>query len=261
VVRLFFLGDVMKPYYEHGGITIYHGDCRDILPSLPKVDLVLTSPPYNMRTRVRNGEYTTREIGEHFSKKYKYFHDAYPIDEYYSIHKQTIEQLLEVSQILFINIQLVTGSKEAWFRLIGNFHKNIKDMVIWDKGYGQPAMHDSVLNRASELILILEQNASAGRAFKKSYFDRGTMPDIWRDGRGGKGQNSGHSAVFPLKVAGRVLDGWSLKDNTILDPFMGSGTTLVAAKDLGRKAIGIEIEEKYCEIAVQRLSQEVLPLG
>ena len=251
----------MKPYYDDGkGIQIYLGDCRDIIPSLPKVDLALTSPPYNMRTRVRNGKYTTRETSEHFSKKYKHFHDAYSIDEYYSIHKQAIEQLLEITPILFINIQLVTGSKEAWFRLIGDFHKSIKDMVIWDKGYGQPAMHDSVMNRASELILILEQDANAGRAFKKSYFDRGTMPDIWRDGRGGMGQTSGHSAVFPLKIAGRVLDGWSVKDDTIVDPYMGSGTTLVAAKQLGRKAIGIEISEEYVEIAIDRLSQEILPI-
>jgi len=245
-------------YYEENGITIYCGDCRDILPHLPKVDLVLTSPPYNMRTRIRNGEYTERETSEHFSKKYSDFHDAFPIDEYYEIHKSIIGLLLEKSPLLFYNIQIVTGSKEAWFRLIGNFSKYLKDMIVWDKGNGQPAMHEGVLNSCVELILAFDNSQVQGRYFSNAIFKRGTMPNIWRLGRGGKGQTKGHSALFPLKLAGKILDGW--KSDTILDPFMGSGTTLVAAKNLGRKAIGIEIEEKYCEIAVQRLAQGVLEL-
>ena len=249
---------MIKPYYQDSYATIYHGDCLEIMPQLEPVDLVLTSPPYNMRTRIRNGEYTERETSEHFSKKYRYFHDAYPIEEYYSIHKQVIAQVLNMSPILFIIIQIVTGSKEAWFRIIGDFHKNIKDVVIWDKGSGQPAMHNSVLNRATEMILILEQNAMAGRAFRNSFFSRGTMSDIWRDGRGGKGKIKEHSATFPIKIVSRVLNGWSQDGDFILDPFMGSGTTLVAAKQLNRKAIGIEIEEKYCEIAVKRLAQEII---
>jgi site-specific DNA-methyltransferase (adenine-specific) len=250
----------IKPYYDCDGITIYYGDCREILPYLPKVDLVLTSPPYNMRTRIRNGEYTEREWSDHFSKKYDYFHDAYPIDEYYEIHNQVISKLLTMTHTAFYNIQIVTGSKEAWFKLIGEYYKNIKDIIVWDKGEGQPAMHPNVINRGYELMIAFEAEAKAGRAFTKSYFNRGKMPDIWRDGRGGKGENKGHSAVFPTKIASRVILGWSQDDDTVLDPFMGSGTTLVAAKQLHRKAIGIEIEEKYCEIAVKRLGQGVLPI-
>jgi site-specific DNA-methyltransferase (adenine-specific) len=250
----------MKPYYQddHYGITIYNGDCREILPQLEPVDLVLTSPPYNMRTRIRNGEYTERETSEHFSKKYSDFHDAYPIDEYYEVHKAIIDLLLKKSALVFYNIQIVTGSKEAWFRLIGDFNKDIKDIAIWDKGHGQPAMHENVMNRGSELVIIFEQNATAGRTFKKSYFNLGEMPDVWRDGRGGKGIYNEHTAVFSLKLVSRVLLGWSAPGQTILEPFMGTGTTIVAAKQLNRKAIGIEIEEKYCEIAVKRLQQSVL---
>ena len=70
----------------------------------------------------------------------------------------------------------------------------------------------------------------------------------------------GHPTQKPLKIIRRIIENSSLENYSILDPFIGSGTTLVAAKELGRKAIGIEIEEKYCEIAAKRLSQEVLPL-
>lgn len=67
-----------------------------------------------------------------------------------------------------------------------------------------------------------------------------------------------HPTTKPLKLMSELMRLFSNEDELILDPFMGSGTTLRAAKDLGRKAIGIEIEEKYCEIAAKRLSQEVL---
>lgn len=251
-----------KPYFQDDACVIYNADCCELLPLIPdkSVDLVLTSPPYNMRTRIRNGEYTERERSEQFSKKYSEFHDAFPIDEYYSLHRFILYEYLRISSIAFVNVQIVTGSKEAWFRLIGDFHKAIKDIAIWDKGEGQPAMHESVMNRASELILILESPFSAGRTFNKSYFPRGTMPDIWRFGRGGQGDVDGHTALFPDSLVARVLNGWTANSNIILDPFLGSGTTAYCAKKLGRKCIGIEISEQYCEIAAKRLSQSVMRL-
>ena len=70
---------------------LYNEICLETLGKMPDkfVDLVVTSPPYNMRTRIRNGEYTTREKSEHFSKKYKHFGDDLPIDDFYSFHSQT----------------------------------------------------------------------------------------------------------------------------------------------------------------------------
>ena len=67
--------------------------------------------------------------------------------------------------------------------------------------------------------------------------------------------SNGHPAIFPVELASKAIQWW---DGVVLDPFMGSGTTLVAAKNLGRRAIGIEIEEKYCEIAARRLAQQTL---
>jgi len=254
--------ELPEPYYQEDAVYIIHGDCREVLPLIPdkSIDLVLTSPPYNMRLRTRNGEYAEREWGEHFSKKYADFHDALPIEEYYSIHRFLLYEYLRLSSVSFVNTQVVTGSKEAWVRLIGDFSKAIKDIAIWDKGEGQPAMNSGVMNRATELILILENGEIKGRTFTNSYFPRGTMPDIWRFGRGGNGDVKGHSALFPDKLVARVLNGWSKPSDLILDPFLGSGTTAYCAKKLNRKCIGIEIEEKYCEIAAKRCSQSVMKL-
>lgn len=248
----------MKPYYQDDSCTIYHGDCLEILPQLDKVDLVFTSPPYNMRTRIRNGKYTEREKSEHFSKKYDHFDDALSIDNYYTFHHKAVTEMLRICRCAFVNIQIVTGSKEAWFKLVGSFCKEIKDIIIVDKGNGEPAMHSNVINKGSELILAFESGATCGRAFSTSYFDRGTMPDIWRTKGKNRNISKEHRAGFPLSLPSTAILGWTMENHTILDPFMGSGTTLRAAKDLGRKAIGIEIEEKYCEIAVKRLQQEVL---
>src|SRR3990167_7728650 len=178
---------------------LYLGDCLEFMRTMPDkgIDVVITSPPYNMRTRIRNGEYTGRESSGDFSNKYSDFSDDMPIDKYYKFHGLVIENILRISSLVFINIQIVTGSKEAWFRLIGDFSKRIRDVIVWDKGEGQPAMHPSVINRASELILVLESDAVAGRAFNKSYFERGAMPDIWRVARDGNSVE-GHGAVFPI---------------------------------------------------------------
>jgi site-specific DNA-methyltransferase (adenine-specific) len=235
-----------------GNATLYLGDCRDILPKLAKVDMVFTSPPYNMRTRVRNGEYTEREKGEHFSKKYDSFDDAMSIPDYYDMHKTIITLLLSISDICLVNFQIVTGSKEAWFRLIGDFHKNIKDIVIWDKGNGEPAMNAGIINRGHEQILILENEAIAGRKIKKSAFERGELSDIWRIGSS-KEIIDGHAATFPLPLPKKAINCFSNVGETILDPFMGSGTTGVAAVQMGRSFIGIEKEKKYFDIACRRI--------
>lgn len=250
-----------RPYYSDDFVTIYHADNRDLISELGNFDCVITSPPYNMRTRIRNGEYTEREWSEHFSKKYSHYPDSLSIQDYYDFQNDVIEKCLAISPLMFINVQIVTGSKEAWFRLIGDYHKNIKDVAIWDKGHGQPAMHDSVMNRASELILILESNAEAGRAFKNSYFQRGTMSDIWRITKKGNGKIKEHGAAFPLDLPYRIINGWTKKGDSILDPHGGTGTTARAAKDLGRKCTIIEIEERYCEIAANKCRQECLQIG
>ena len=235
---------------------IYNCDCLDGLKQLPDqyVDLVVTSPPYNMRTRIRDGQYTTRETGEHFSKKYTYFPDDLPIDEYYEFHKSVISELLRVSKIICYNYQLVTGSKEAFFKLLGDFAPYIKDVMIWEKS-GQPAMHERVLNSCYEFVVIFESDGNKGRMINNSYFSRGTQNNIIK---GFKKNNNieGHGACFPLDFAKKLISLFSKEGDLILDPFVGSGTTAVAAKQLNRNYIGFELIENYVKIAEERILKE-----
>ncbi len=217
------------------------------------IDLVVTSPPYNMRTRIRNGKYTTREKGEHFSKKYKHFDDAMPIEEFYEFHSKVINELLRVSKIVCYNFQIVTGSKEAFFKIIGDFNKYIKDIIIWDKGHGQPAMHEQVLNSTYEMILILEDDQKCGRVIQNATFKRGEMSNILRLGRGKK-MSEIHGAIFPEELPLQLIQSFSNEGDLIYDSFMGSGTTALAAIKSNRNWIGSEISEEYCDIINKRIA-------
>jgi len=240
-----------------GNATLYLGDCMDYMKGCEDnaFDLVFTSPPYNMRTRIRNGEYTTRETKDHFSKKYKNFHDALSIDDYYKFHKQALIEMLRISNLVLWNIQIVTGSKEAVFKLIGFFGGYIKDIIIWDKGHGQPAMHDKVLNKATELIIIFESPKSAGRYISNAKFKRGELSDIWRIKREASAAK-GHSAVFPLNLCATVLNNFADNQSKVLDPFLGTGTSAIAAHYFGCEYVGIEIDEDYFNAAVRRFEKE-----
>ena len=237
---------------------LYHGDCLEYLKKMDdlSVDLTFTSPPYNMRTRVRNGKYTTRETGEHFSKKYEDFHDALSIEEYYEFHKNVLTELMRVSKTTIWNIQIVTGSKEAVFKLIGDFNKNIKDIIVWDKGNGQPAMHSGVLNSVVEYLIIFESDAKAGRCFNRSYFDRGTLNNIWRIKRAKS--IKGHRARFPEELADKVILNFSKPGDIIFDPFLGTGTTAISAIKNNRKFIGCELSEKYFDYILEKIHKKDL---
>lgn len=185
---------------------IYNCDCLEGLKSLKdkSIDLVITSPPYNMRTRVMNNQYTSREKNKHFSKKYAYFSDDLSIENYYNFHKQVLTELLRVSKIICYNYQIVTGSKEAFFKLIGDFSPYIKDIIIWEKN-GQPAMHEKILNSCYEFIIIFESDMNKGRMINNSFFPRGTQNNIIK---GFKKNNNltEHSACFPVDFAKKTYN-------------------------------------------------------
>ena len=234
---------------------IFNEDCLITMSKIKDkfIDLVVTSPPYNMRTRINNGKYTTREKGEHFSKKYKHFDDALDIDDFYQFHSTVLKELLRVSNIVCYNFQIVTGSKEAFFKIIGDFNKDIKDIIIWDKNNGQPAMHNQVLNSCYEMILILEDDKKLGRVIQNAKFKRGEMNNILRIKRGKKLSNI-HSATFPEQLPFELINAFSNEGALIYDPFMGSGTTGLIASKLNRNYIGSEISAEYVQIAEKRIN-------
>lgn len=235
--------------------NIFNEPCLDTLSNLDtdSIDVVITSPPYNMNLRIRNGKYCSRQIVKEFSTKYINFSDNIPLEEYNTIHTNILKELLRVSHLIFYNIQIVTGSKRSIFKMIGDFADNLKDIIVWDKGYAQPAMQEGVLNRVTELILVFENDYPISRQFrKKGRFKRGTLDDIWRIKRS-RSKHVGHAATFPEELVEKILLNFSDKGDIIYDPFMGTGTTGVVATRLDRKFIGSEINPEYIHTAKKRI--------
>ena len=216
-------------YYSDDHVAIAHADCRELLPHV-EADVLVTDPPYGYGyASNKAGRFQGRQIAN---------------DADTSARDGVIEFASGAPALVF-------GSWKA------PRPSETKNVLIWDKG-AWVGMGDlsSPWGTSHEEIYVL------GRGFRRS-------EDIKRCGSVLRFQNvvswsgeSGqrvHPNEKPLGLMLHLLE--RCPTGVILDPFMGSGTTLRAAKDLGRKAIGIELEERYCEIAAERCSQEVLDLG
>ncbi len=205
-----------RPYYQDSAVTIYHGDCREILPTLSKADLVLTDPPYGIE-RFRKGFGTTRFKGHGCETK--------GIEWDVKPEQGTFDLILSAGR----NV-IIWGANN--FRLPTSEY-----FLVWDK-------EQTVDNFASAELAYTNLKVPA-KVFRFSIHKHNQIAKH-------------HPTQKPVQLMAWCI-GFS-EALTVLDPFMGSGTTLRAAKDLGRKAIGIEIEERYCEIAAKRMAQEVLAL-
>jgi site-specific DNA-methyltransferase (adenine-specific) len=234
---------------------IYNENCLDTLNRMEddSVDIVITSPPYNMNLRIRNGQYCSRQIVKELSTKYANFDDNLPIEEYYELHLNVLNELLRVSKVIFYNIQIVTGSKRPIFKMIGELSDYLKDIIIWDKGNAQPAMAERVLNRRTELVLVFDKSNAISRQFDKANFERGTLDDIWLIKRGKK-IHAEHGAVFPEELVYTILKIFSDEGDIVYDPFMGTGSTAVVAAKMGRNFIGSELSSNYIKAADIRIS-------
>jgi site-specific DNA-methyltransferase (adenine-specific) len=220
----------MKPYYHDAaaGITIYHADCRDVLPTLEagSVDLVLTDPPYGISIVTKNNRkaYGTARQVEHGGAEW----DSKPPD------KAVFDLIFKAS-----SNQIIFGANYFW-----ECFRSSPCYVIWDKRGTLPPVPFADTEFAWTSFDRMSR--------KYTVIQHGFIKDA--------SEPKEHPTQKPLMLFRGILNDFSKAGDLILDPFAGSGTTLRAAKDLGRKAIGIELSEQYCEIAARRLSQNVLPL-
>jgi len=231
------------------------GDCLERMRGIESgsIDMVFTSPPYNMNLRIRNGKYCSRQIVKEISTKYKNFDDNLPMADYYNFNRKVLNECLRVSDLVFYNVQFLTGNKPALFQLLGTFSDKVKEFIIWDKCNAQPAIGYGVMNSQFEVLIILQNSSPESRSFKTAQFDRGTLSNVWHMKRGKKIDKS-HGATFPIELPEKAISSFTNEGDTVLDPFMGTGTTGLACKNLSRDFVGIEVDADYFNIAKERIN-------
>ena len=229
---------------------IYNENCIDTMAKMPNdfVDYVLTSPPYNVKTK---------RIA-----KYKDFRDDFSQNEYFEQQKTLISELLRITKNhIFYNIQMVSGNKIAMHKLIGYFAENIKEVIIWRKGYGEPAISEKVFNSAFEYIIIFSNNEPEKRYFNDANFERGTQSNIFQTLNSHSNPFAEHhKAIMPLDIPRYFMLNFGKESDIWYDPYLGTGTTAISSIMEKRNWIGSEISKEYCDLANKRIDPYIKQL-
>lgn len=272
----------LTPYYEDESCVIYQGDCREILPQLSGVAAVVFSPPYNVAI-----EYETH-------------HDVMPWGDYEELAQAVIEGAARAMPHgrLWVNVTPVvptepippgdhsgrgSNPRTSLLRIWDEAIHRARGVEPWDyvcwptPGRGPGCAWGSWESPAGpnmrgewEIILTAHTGPSWSRQTPEHFHGKkdgeggwiDLTTNVWRMQPESRGPETGnHPAPFPVTLAMRVIRLSTWPGELVVDPFMGSGSTLVAAKRLGRKAIGIDLSERYCETAADRLAQGVLDFG
>ena len=216
------MSSLPKPYYDHGGITIYHGDCREILPLLGRFDLLLTDPPYGIGLDTANkarGRSRLTVARDHEPV----FDDDKPFEPAHLL-------ALSTSSILWgaNNYADKLPSSPMW--------------LVWDR-------------LATGDVTDAELAWVTGHRFRTVRMLRHQWSGMLRASE--KTDRVLHPTQKPVALMSWCLSFFP-EAKTVVDPYMGSGPVAKACKDRGLRYVGIELVEKYCEIAAKRLAQEVL---
>ncbi len=240
---------LQKPYYQDEWVTIYHGDCREILPHLEKVDLVLTDPPYGVTKLEWDNDKT--------------------------------DYMITLIGIVRDNGAVIVFSTQPFTtKLIYENLKTFRYTWVWDKEItGNPLLAKYQPLKIHEEICVFSKEPhryfpimtkgifrkkGGGRSkllnmdMSASHNDEYYPVSILRFPNSARGE---HPTQKPNGLISYLVQSYSMPNEMILDPFLGSGTTAYCAKKLNRKCVGIEIEEKYCEIVAKRCSQSVFNFG
>ena len=223
---------MIKPYFQNKWVTIYHGDCRELLPELPKIDLILTDPSYGVNFKKSGEPYMAGDSINLMPLVLPMFYKLLKPDG----------ALFIFSSVAYLKDFLY--SFETYFKM--------HNIIIWDKV--NPIYPHSKAHFQLQYEPIIYGSKGLHYLKNKKVSDIIKCPIV-------RGKAKVHPTQKPLPLIVELLSPLLDKNQLVLDPFFGSGTTALACVQTNRHCIGIEIEEKYCEIAAKRCSQEVMELN
>jgi len=205
-------------------MNLINADCLEYMQSMQdkSIDFVLTSPPYN---RKRND-------------KYELYDDL--IDDYYSFNVQVLNELIRLTKnYIFYNLQINFYNKQDVYKLIGKFNKNIKEIIIWEKSNPLPSSGNAITNAVEYFIVLGDKPLKSSTTYTKNIIKssvNSSMPKF-------------HKAVMKQEIADLIIEKFAFNSNNIFDPFMGLGTTGIAAVKNNKDFIGIELIKEYYDYA------------
>lgn len=237
---------VLGDLFEIGEHRLLCGDSTDSdsvakLMNGEKAEISFTSPPYNAGT-------TPTEIKMGKTSKYANDSDNKTDSEYLNLLIDFTNNTLLYSDYSFVNIQSLSGNKTALINFLYNMKSYYADTLIWQKQNAQPAMAENVLNSQFEYIHVFSHKAN--RAIGTKQF-RGTLSNVLDISKQNKNGVKEHNATFPIDFAAHFVQNFC--DKSVLDLFLGSGTTMVASHQLNRKCYGMELDPKYCQVIINRM--------
>lgn len=220
---------------------IYLGDCRELIRDIPdkSIDVVFTSPPYN---RIRNDTY------EHYDDN---------IENYFNLLDDITRESLRVSKDkVIINLQQNHFNKKDIFYWLGKYADKVTGGVVWIKTNPQPALnyHEQDNTRSVtngyEQFFFLTEDGKEFRGYGKDQIMNYVVTSINSE------HIEGHGAIMKKEVAEWFIKRFTKKGDIVLDPFMGTGTTAIVCKNMGRDYLGFELSSEYVKIAEDRIKEE-----
>lgn len=226
----------MKPYYQDNAVTLYHGDCREIVPTLGRFDLLLTDPPYSHKHMDGGG----------FAAGSKFYAGGAldGLNDFSLAEYQDAMLCASQMMVAFCSRDLIVD-----YSALARQNGRSFDLHIWHKTNAIPFTANTWKSDI-EYICLVWSKKPGWKQLSQEKHSKVWISSLCLD--------RAHPACKPMGLLRKYIEVFDAQ--TILDPFAGSGTTGRAAKDLGRKCTMIEREERYCEIAARRMQQEVLPL-
>ena len=220
-------------------------DDVDKLMNGEKADIGFTSPPYNAGKEVM-----INSKGE----KYVNGNDSKESEDYFNLIKDATLNALLFVDLYIVNIQQLSGNKIAFIDYLSFFKNNLVDIVIWNKTNGTPCLPKNVMNSAFEYCLFFSNENNPPKTIKTAPKFHGNINNVYTANKQYNNEFAKiHKATFPIHLPQHFISKFS--KGSVVDLFLGTGTTLIAAEKLNRKCYGMELDEKYCDVIIERWEQ------
>lgn len=235
--------------WQLGDHRLMCGDSTEInnfekLMNGEKAEICFTSPPYNAGSMDIDGNESSK-------KKYKSFDDNQSESDFFIFLSKNLECLLSNCNEVFYNIGLVENNKRVIVEILSKFKKSFKDIIYWNKSTCAPHIQPGIINNKVEFILCF--GAKNGRKFENPQFNQGSYWNVIEgNNASGNEYSKIHKAVFPTYLPENIFSNFSKPRAIVVDSFLGTGTSIVAAEKTGRKCFGMELDPHYCDIIIER---------